>query len=170
MTKFLFAVAAVALIASAGVAEEKPVVVQPVTPTPVVVGTPGTPVVEYAPATPARRGLFGRLRNRNAGTTTMSGPATTVVTPGTVIAPAPIPMPPVAAPQPMPSPVVKPISGVVVPGTAGIVVAGGPATVPGTVVVAGGMMDTNVLMPVGYTEPVQSKSERRGLFGRLRNR
>ncbi len=81
MKRFLFAVAAVALIASVGSAEDKPATTPPATATPAVVGTPGK-VISATTTTTHRRGLFSRLRNRGA----------TVVVPAPVV-PAPTPMP-----------------------------------------------------------------------------
>lgn len=162
MKRFLFAVAAVALSAAVGFAEDKPAAAAPATPaTPVIVGTYGTPVAEYAPAAPttARRGLFSRFRNRNATSTTTTysppAPLTTTITPGTVITPtAPTPMPPVA-PAPMPMPGAKPAGATLMP------------TPNGTIVMTGGTV-TGEVMPATYTEP--AAPARRGLFGRLRNR
>src|SRR5207244_12728810 len=65
MKRFLFAAALVALVASVGTAEERPTVITTTPAAPVVVTTAGTPVAEYAPAQTQRRGLFGRIRNRN---------------------------------------------------------------------------------------------------------
>ena len=146
MKRFLCAVAAVALFAAVGVAEDQPT-------TPPTVAS-GAPVVEYAPAAsvttaaPARRGLFGRLRNRN--TSTMSYSATAVPMTSAVPMPsAPTPMPPVA-PQPMPT--IRPTGGATVTPD-GIVLIGGTAS--------------GATMTAGSTEP---KPARRGLFSRLRNR
>ena len=148
MKQFLCAVAAVALFAAVGVAEDQPT-------TPPTVAS-GAPVVEYAPAAsattaaPARRGLFGRLRNRNTSTMSYSTPATGVPMTSAVPMPsAPTPMPPVA-PQPMPT--IRPTGGATVTPD-GIVLVGGTAS--------------GATMTAGYTEP---KPARRGLFGRLRNR
>lgn len=186
MTKFLFAVALAAVVAPFGTADEKPVTAPPVTTAPVtsgpvIVGTPGTPVVEYGPtvqSAPARRGLFGRLRNRGSSTP-ISGYSTPLpsgtIAPGTIVAPAPIPMPTpgTTVPQPMPMPGVKPISGTVIttPGT--VVVAGGPTPTTGTVIVAGNTMPAEMMMmPTMSTSTMTMSSTpaRRGLFGRLRNR
>ena len=146
MKPFLFAAALVAASASVGFADATPAASAPATP--VIVGTVGTPVVESAPAAPARRGLFGRLRNRN--TSTMSYSATAVPMTSAVPMPsAPTPMPP-AAPQPMPT--IRPTGGATVTPD-GIVLIGGTAS--------------GATMTAGYTEP---KPARRGLFGRLRNR
>jgi hypothetical protein len=188
MKRFLFAVVVAALCASAAPAQ--PVIVGgPPAPAPVIVGTAGTPVVEYAPAAPARRGLLWRLRNRN-NTTTYSAP---VMTAPSVIAPAPAltPMPGTIVPAPMPA--IRPNGASYYTPDGGIVLAGGIA--PGTVVQAGGPMPCgspcatpcatpcaspcppapygtvmaadSMVIPAGYTEPAPM---RRGLIGRLRNR
>ena len=100
MMRFMFAVAVAALIAATGRTGETPVGA-PLPTTPLVIGAATD---ERVAAAPARRGLFGRLRNRNAAPT--ARPAPLVTTPGTIItAPpvlAPTPMPPVA-PQQMPT-------------------------------------------------------------------
>ncbi|MDY3551982.1 hypothetical protein R5W24_001062 [Gemmata sp. JC717] len=104
MKRFVFAGALVALAAPFTVAEEKPTAPPPAAPAVVT----AAPIVESAPvvttAAPARRGLFGRLRNR--GTTTYAVPVTgtTVVPPGTVITPAPATAAPAPTPMPMPKP------------------------------------------------------------------
>ena len=147
MKRFLFAVAVVALAASAGGAEDKPAATPPATATPVVVGTPGTPVVEYGSVTTAspRRGLFARLRNRGTSSTYTTGPVTTVPTTGAT------PMPPATPPAPMPMP--GKTSATPMPGTTGVVMASGT--------------DSGTVMTASYSEPAK---QRRGLFGRLRNR
>lgn len=159
MKRFIFAVAAVALVASAGSAQETPPASPPVTAAPVVIGSAG-PVVEATPVTtaPARRGLFGRLRGRSSTTTAMPVTSGTVVTPGTVITPA-TPTAPVPMPMPM-------------PGTKGTMVT---PTAPNGVVVAGGTVTSgtgDVLMPAMATATATTTAmpARRGLFGRLRNR
>ncbi len=155
MKRFLFAVAVVALFAAVGGAADVPTAPAP---TPVAV-TSATPV-EMVPATtaaPARRGLFSRLRNRNAGTTSYSTPATTTTTvaPSTVT-PA-TPMPTVAPPQAMPG--AKPVGGMVAPVAAeGVMVAGGMMSTMG---------DASPVMMASATTPAPA---RRGLFSRLRNR
>ena len=157
MKRFLFAVAVVALSACAGLAEDKPVVVG-TTPAPAApVITTAAPVVEYAPAQTQRRGLFGRLRNRNTTTMTYSTP--TAVVPATPAAPMPMPG---LAPQPMPS--IKPAGGVIIPAT-GSLPPGTYTATDGTIIQIGG---TQPMM----AQPVMSTNttERRGLFGRLRNR
>jgi hypothetical protein len=180
MKRFLYAVALAALFASAGTAEEK-VVTSPTTAAPVVIAS-GSPVVESAPAQSTRRGLFGRLRNRNSGSTMNYSPAPAVTVPTTAT-----PMPPISAPQPMPMPgtrtgaMMMPPSGAIVqasgnlpPGvyttTDGTVIQiGGPATASSDVITTGGpIMTDSGVMPAGYTEPAQSG--RRGLFSRLRSR
>ena len=171
MKRFLFAVALAALFASVGTAEEKAVPV-PTTAAPVVI-TSGTPVVETTPAQSTRRGLFGRLRNRNSSTTSYT-PAPVMTAPMTVT-----PQPPISTPQPMPMPGTKTTTGaVVMPQPGGVVQASGnlPAgtytTTDGTVVqVAGPIMTDSGIMTAGSVEPAQStQSGRRGLFGRLRSR
>ncbi len=150
MKRFLFAVAVVALAASVGGAEDKPAATPPATATPVVAGTPSTPVVEYGSVTTAspRRGLFARLRNR--GTTTYTtGPVTTV--PATSATPMPSTTPP--APMPM-------------PGAGKTSAAPMPSTKDAKVVVASGT-DSGAVMMASYSEPTK---QRRGLFARLRNR
>ena len=162
MKRFLFAAALVALVASAGSAEDKPAAKPtPAPATPVVVAPAGTPVVEYAPAPAQRRGLFGRLRNRNTGTTTYS-PAPIVTAPAVAPTPA-TPMPPVVPPAPMPMPTVKP-AGAVVPAT-GNLPAGRYTTTDGTIVQIGGTQPTAMT-----TETTTTSGERRGFLGRLRNR
>lgn len=159
MKRFLFTVAVVALSAAVVGAEEKPGTgTKPATPPATTAPATGTPVVEYAPAQPARRGLFARLRNR--GTTTYS-PAPTVVTP-----PAATPMPmPGTTPTPMPP--VKPAtgtttSGKVVPAT-GTLPAGRYTTTDGTIVQIGG---TTSGSRVGNT----AEPTRGGFLSRLRAR
>jgi hypothetical protein len=143
--KRLFAVAAVALSAAVGFADDRPVVggSAALPPGASLAPTVSGPVYQPAPAASPRRGLFGRLRNR--GTTNYSAPQMAAPVAAPVVVPAPTPAPavvpaPMTAPQPMPG--VKPAGAVVV---------------PGDVVQAGG--------PVAQAQPV-----RRGLFGRLRSR
>ncbi len=119
MKRFLFAVAAVALVASVGSAEEKPATTPPATSTPAIAGAP---VVE---STPARRGLFSRLRHRSTHAT------------GPVITPSPVPMPVVPAPKPMPS--TKPTTGA--------------TTTPNGVIVASGTKGSGVVTTASYSEP-----------------
>lgn len=157
MKRFLFAVAAVALVASVGSAQQSPVVIPPTTATPVVVGTPGTPVIEYGPTTTAspRRGLFGRLRTRGTPATTVGNGGTIPLntTPGTVI--SPMPVVPVPMPMPMPGTTTKPVGAMTMPATR--------ATMrSGIMVVGGTTMDGGVVTTAGYSEP----AARRGLFGR----
>ena len=169
MKRFLFAVALAALFASVGSAQEKAVPL-PSTAAPVVI-TSGAPVVESTPAQSTRRGLFGRLRNRN--NSTMSYTPAPVMTAPTTTAPM------IVTPQPMPMPGTKTTTGaVVMPQPGGVVQASGnlPAgtytTTDGTVVQIGGpMMADGGVMTAGSVEPAQStQSGRRGLFGRLRSR
>lgn len=142
MKRFLFAVAVAVLSATAASAEEKPTAPPPATPAaPVVV--PGTPIVEYAPAQPARRGLFARLRNR--GTTTYSGGnggTIPLATPPATITPAtPMPMP---GTTPTPMPPIKPTTG---------------TTTDGTIIQIG-----------GTTTPMTTTGTRSSFLSRLRNR
>jgi hypothetical protein len=162
MKRFLFAVALAALFASAGTAEEK---AAPVTTTaaPVVI-TSGTPIVETTPAQSTRRGLFGRLRNRNNSTATYS---TTPVMTAPVNATT---QPPISTPAPMPMPGTKTTTGAVVmpqPGevvqASGSLPAGTYTTTDGTIIQIGGTQ-----MEAQPTTDTQSG--RRGLFGRLRSR
>ena len=163
MKRFLFAVALAALFASVGTAEEKAVPVQ-TTAAPVVI-TSGSPVVESGTAQSTRRGLFGRLRNRNNSTSAYSpAPVTTVPTTNVT------PQPPISTPQPMPMPGTKTTTGaVVMPQPGGVVQASGnlPAgtytTTDGTIVQIG-----STQMEAQPTTDTQSG--RRGLFGRLRSR
>lgn len=159
MKQFLFAAALVAASASVGFADDKPATGAAATPaTPVVVA--GTPlVVESAPAAPARRGLFGRLRNRNTSTTAYSTPLTTTTVPMTGAAP----MPAVAPPQAMPA--VKPSGAMVVPGTLGGVVQATGTLPAGTYTTTDG-----TIVQIGAMQPMTTPTERRGLFSRLRNR
>jgi hypothetical protein len=151
MKRFFFAVAVVALSACVSLAEDKPGTgtTTPPTGTPAVIATTGPVMVE---SQPTRRGLFSRLRNRNR---------TTYSTTPMMVTPAPTPMP-TPAPQPMPG--VKPV--------------GGTTTTPGTVVQASGNLppgtytttDGTIIQIGGTQQQMQSQSERRGLFSRLRNR
>jgi len=149
MKRFLFAAALVALFASVGAAEEKPVAVAT---TPVTAASPvmvtSVPMVESVPAQSTRRGLFGRLRNRNSGTTMPAAPAMTMT--------AATPMPVMSAPAPMLMPGTKTGAMAMPEVPSGIIVVGGTTAVEGTVT------------PAAYTEP--TTTTRRGLFGRLRNR
>jgi hypothetical protein len=156
MKRFLFAVAVLALAASVGSAEDQPATPAP-NPTPVV--TAGTPAYSYAPAQTQRRGLFGRLRNRNNSTTYYN--TTPMMT-----APAATPMPGVA-PTPMPMPGVKPAggaaTGMVVPAT-GNLPPGQYTTTDGTIVQIGGTQ------PMMNDTTMPRTTSRTGLFSRLRNR
>ena len=82
------------------------------------------PVYGYAPAQPARRGLFGRLRSRN---TAYYSSGTTV--PMMTVPTNQMPMTP-GTPMPMPMPGVKPAGGVMMTGS--VVQAGGMMPVPAT--------------------------------------
>jgi hypothetical protein len=170
MKRFLFAAALVALVASVGTAEEKPTA--PATAAPVVITTAGTPVVEYAPAQSTRRGLLGRLRNRNSGSTMATRPAADgtlpLMTAPVMTAPASAtPMPPISAPQPMPMPGTKTTiapAGTIIQAS-GELPAGTYTTTDGTIIQIGGTQPQPAAQPMTETQ-----SGRRGLFGRLRNR
>lgn len=145
MKTFLFAAALVSLFASAGAAEEKVVVAS----APVTVAAPvmvsSAPTMEATPAQTPRRGLFGRLRNRNS-TPAVTTTALPTVSAPVMTAPAPMAMPSATVATPMPAP-----------------------TAPSDVVVVSGtVMAEPVVTTAGYTEP--TTTTRRGLFGRLRNR
>ncbi len=165
MKRFLFAVAAVALSAAVGVAEDQPATTPP-TPSPVV--TTASPVTGYAPTTQtttARRGLFGRLRNRNTGTMSYSSPVMTAPATGGTPVPAATPMPPVAPPQAMPG--AKSGAMMTTPMTGGVVQASGNLP-PGTYTTTDG-----TIVQVGGTQPAApatTTTTSRGLFSRLRNR
>jgi hypothetical protein len=181
MKRFLFAAALVALVASVGTAEDKPATGTTTPAAPVVTTTTGTPVVEYAPAQTQRRGLFGRLRNRNNSTMTYSTSPTlttptTSATPMPGIAPQPMPMPGTrtgARTMTRPGTIIQ-ATGTLPPGiyttTDGTVIQiGGPTmTPPGGAIQTGGtqIMTDSGIIQAGYTEPAQT--QRRGLFGRLR--
>jgi hypothetical protein len=168
--QFFFAVAVVALSAAVSLAEDRPVAPSP-TPVgpPIITAGPTTTYVESAQ--PQRRGLFGRLRNRNSTPTYYSTPAMT--------APAPIPsatpMPPVTPPQPMPG--VRPAGGAIIPATSTSLPPGIYTTTDGTIIQVGGtmpgtmpMMNMSTGMMTSDMTSSTSSSGRRGLFGRLRNR
>lgn len=147
MKKFLFAAALACLFASVGTAEEKAVVAS----APVTVAAPvmvsSVPAMEATSAQTQRRGLFGRLRNRNS-TPTMTTTAPTTIAAPVMTAPTAMamPMPAATVATPMPKP-----------------------TAPSDVVAASGtVMAEPVVTTAAYTEPAQT--QRRGLFGRLRNR
>ena len=181
MKRFLLAVAVVALSACVGSAEDAPAPTPVAPAAPVMVGSPvvvgAAPVYQYAPAPasqPARRGLFGRLRNRNntasytGGTTPMMAP---MMAPPMTTVPGSTPMPsfsPTPMPTPMPMPGTKPVGtmapGMVVPAS-GNLPAGTYTATDGTIVQVGG---TEMAAPVSTAMTTQSA--RRGLFGRLRNR
>jgi hypothetical protein len=159
MTRFLFAVPVLALSAAVGFADA-PASGGPTAPPAMIVGPVVAPTYSSAPARPARRGLLGRLRNRNTATYS-SAPL--------MAAPAPIITPPqTPAPAPAPMPGVKP-AGAMMPATGQVVQATGNlppgtyTTTDGTVVQVGG---TQAAM---QTQP-QTQTTRRGLFSRLRNR
>jgi hypothetical protein len=162
MKRFLFAVAVVALSACAGLAEDKPATSGTTTAPATPVITSATPVVEYAPAQTQRRGLFGRLRNRNTTTMSYSVPLTTPT-----MAPAtPMPMPGTTTPQPMPG--IKPAGGV--SGMPGMVVQATGNLPPGQYTTTDGM-----IIQIGGTQPMTmpmtpTTTSRGGLFSRLRNR
>ncbi|AWM41973.1 hypothetical protein GobsT_68960 [Gemmata obscuriglobus] len=153
MKRFVFAGALVALAAPFTVAEEKPAATPPAAP-----AVAAAPVVESAPvvttAAPARRGLFGRLRNR--GTTTYAVPVTgtTVVPPGTVITPAPATAAPAPTPMPMPKPKVDTKT---------------DTAAASSEITLGNFVATAdpVVVQASATETAKS---RRGLFSRLRSR
>lgn len=169
MKQFLFAAALVVLVASVGTAEEK-ATPTPTTAAPVVI-TSGSPViVESGTTQSTRRGLFGRLRNRN------NSPATYTSVPAMTAPANATTQPPISTPQPMPMPGTKTTTGAAaMPQPGGIVQASGnlPAgtytTTDGTIIQIGGpIMTDSGIMTTGATEPAQSG--RRGLFSRLRNR
>jgi hypothetical protein len=164
MKRFLFAVAVAALFACDASAQQ-PVIGTPIAPGTPVITTAG-PVIGYAPTqTTQRRGLFGRLRNRNTSTMSYSSPAMVApaAIPGT-IAPQPIPMPGTITPMPMPG--IRP-AGAVIPAT-GNLPPGQYTTTDGTIIQIGGIqpMMTQPMM----TQPMTTTTSRTGLFGRLRNR
>jgi len=177
MKKFVFAVAVVALYAAAGEAQD-----QPATPvTPVVPSTPVVttgPVMQYGSPTVARRGLFGRLRNRNSSM--MAYPSAPVMTAPVLGTPPMGTITPPLAPMPMPG--TRPTSSMVVP--ANMVVSSGNlppgiyTATDGTVIQIGGptampMTNGAVVPATGYspmTMQTQTQVSRRGLLGRLRNR
>jgi hypothetical protein len=128
----LFAVAVAGLFAADAAAQSPaPVVAAPATP----VVVPG-PVMSTmpAPTTTARRGLFGRLRGGRTTSMSMSAPATmpypgtVITTPGTGTT-----LPGTVVPAPMPMPAGSGSSAV-------------PAVTGNPVVMAGGVMDRNVVM------------------------
>lgn len=165
MKRFFFAVAVVALVASVGSAEDKPAVIAPAPVTPAITTATPTPVVEYAPAQPQRRGLLARLRNRNNSTYYSTTPQ--MVVPATPAAPMPMPG---IAPQPMPT--VRP-TGAVIPAT-GNLPPGRYTTTDGTIIQIGGpatagpVMTTGPVTTAGYTYTEPTTTTRRGLFSRLR--
>ncbi len=173
MKQFLFAVSLVALSASGVSAEDVPAAPAPTPVAPSTMSGPtlmAAPVTEYAPAQPARRGLFGRLRNRN--TMMYSGTAMPVMMTGPT---APTPMPPVA-PTPMPG-AKSGGTTMMMPGT--VVPAGGSTIVPATGNVPPGIYTTTdgMVVQVGGTQmstsmssPMTTSTTRGGLFSRLRNR
>lgn len=135
--------------------------------------TTGTPVVgsgtivqgDVITTAPARRGLFGRMRNRN----TSSAPVITsypTTTPGTVIPmPATTTAPNTSIPNPMPStaPTPRTTGG----GTSGIITTGDVVQASGTTVVTGeGVTTTGYAVP-STTTTTQS---RRGIIARMRAR
>jgi hypothetical protein len=152
MTRFLFAVPVLALSAAVGFADTP--ASGPVTAAPAV-GPVVAPTYSAAPTTTARRGLFGRLRNRNTATYSS---APLMSAPAPVVTPAPTPAP---APAPTPMPGVKP-AGAMMPMTA--VVPAGGSVPPGTYTATDG-----TVIQVGGMQ-TQPQSTRRGLFSRLRNR
>ena len=164
MKRFLFAIATVALFAAAGVAEDQPATTPPATP-PVPTAAPVTSYVPATQSTTARRGLFGRLRNRNTSTMSYSSPVMTTPTTGAAPMPGATPMPPVAPPQAMPGTktgamMTTPMTGGVVQAT-GNLPAGTYTTTDGTIVQIGGTQPA---------APANTTTTSRGLFSRLRNR
>lgn len=174
MKKFVFAVAVVALYAAAGEAQD-----QPATPvTPVVPSTPVVttgPVMQYGSPTVARRGLFGRLRNRNSSM--MAYPSAPVMTAPVLGTPPMGTITPPLAPMPMPG---TRTGGVVVPANMVVSSGGLPPGIytatDGTVIQIGGttpMTNGTVVPASGYTPmsmQTQTQTSRRGLLGRIRNR
>jgi hypothetical protein len=152
---------------------------------PATAATTATPIVVTESATPARRGILARLRDRRA-TTTMT-PAT-VVTPSTT---TPVPTtPPTTVPTPLPT--VKPVSGTTTT-TNGVVTAGytsaptrtglfsrlrnrGTAGTMTTTTPAPLPMPMSAVVPASGTvtmEPMMTEATtttRMGLFARLRAR
>ncbi|MDB5308598.1 MAG: hypothetical protein JWO38_2800 [Gemmataceae bacterium] len=151
-------------------------------PTPKAVVVTGNPVVVPGPAAsaevistvPARRGLFGRLRNRGTATPVAFPAATplpaatgTVITTPAPVVPAPLPS---TVPVPTQMPVRPAPGGVSVVPTPGVVPASGTVMSPPgwTAVATGG---TPVMTAASYTVVTSSAvvtPVRRGLFGRLR--
>ena len=159
MTRFLFAVPVLALSAAVGCADTP--AATPVAP-PVIttVGPVFAPTFSSAPAAP-RRGLFGRLRNRNTMTYSsaplMAPAAAPIITAPQTPPPAPAPMPGLK-----PAGGMMPMTGQVVQAT-GNLPPGIYTTTDGTVVQIGGMQPAMPMQP-------QTQSTRTGLFSRLRNR
>mgnify|MGYP000089840176 CR=1 FL=1 len=151
MSRFLFALAVGVAFASTSTAEDKPAATAP-SPTPVVTAAP---VMTYSTGTTstARRGLFGRLRNRNASTV-MSSP----VTSGTIVTPA--------AGVPTPMPAITPKT------TGGAGVVGNPVVVAGGTVVpaSGTMVPGTTVVPASAMTSAPTTTKRMGVFARLRAR
>ena len=170
MKRFFFAAALVALVTSVGTAQETPTTPVTTPAAPIVVTTAGTPIAEYAPAqSTQRRGLFGRLRNRNSGTASYS-PATPVMTAPITTPTTVTPTAPITAPQPMPMPGTR--TGTSPTGTiiqaSGNLPAGTYTTTDGTIIQIGGT--SMATQPMATQPTTETQSGRRGLFSRLRNR
>jgi hypothetical protein len=161
--RFLFTAALIALVTSVGTAQETPTTPVTTPAAPIVITTAGAPIVESAPAQTQRRGLFGRLRNRNSGTTTYS-PTTPVMTVPITTPTTVTPMPSTITPQPMPMPGTR--TGTIPTGTiiqaTGNLPAGTYTTTDGTIIQIGG---TSMATQPMTTE---TQSGRRGLFNRNR--
>lgn len=125
----------VALYAAAPAAADEP---KPATATTPVVVSGTTDVISTAPA--ARRGLFGRLRDRRTGTAMTT---TTVPTTGTIVTPTTT-TPGTTLPTPVPMPMTKPA--IVIPASA-----------------------TKIAVPM-VTTAAYSTPARTGLFSRARTR
>jgi hypothetical protein len=179
MTRYLLATALVALVCSVGTADDKPAVA-PTTAAPVMIASPGTPVVEYGQYPSTRRGLFGRVRGRNAVTYPTAPMSPVPIIPGGPGTSAPTfttPMPALVTPQPMPMPIPGARTSGMVPPTPpdGIVLAGGTVPASDVVVTSEYLQPGMVVTSSGYLQPVtvvttNTVPVRRGLFGRVRTR
>ncbi len=161
MSRFIFALAIGIAFVTTTTAEDKPAVAPAPTTAPVVVSAPL--MSTYTPTTTStRRGLFGRLRGRSAGTVMNAMPVST----GTIVN---TPAPATAVPAPMPTPAPK-TTGAAVGGNP--VVAAGGTTTPNTVVPAGMMTPgTPVTTTSAMMAPVStSTAKRMGVIARLRAR